>query len=178
MISTRRQFLRNLRTGLMVAAAPAVLVPEKRFWQVHPNTPLRSGHAGGATITYNGPYEDITERARGLRPVRVEMSNDLDMLTTYYDPETGQLQIRHVFDDRPDDRVEIEVVPWETRYDGAAYANELRRQALQPETLKELRGILSVKSPAPPESVAKLRKYLDEADAEAEWKALRIEERG
>lgn len=36
---TRRTFLRSLDSGLLVAAAPA-LVPERRFWQVSRNAPI------------------------------------------------------------------------------------------------------------------------------------------
>jgi hypothetical protein len=45
MTITRRTFLRSLASGLLVAAVPEVLVPERRFWQVGRNAPVREWSA-------------------------------------------------------------------------------------------------------------------------------------
>lgn len=40
---SRRSFLKGLGTGVAIAAAPAILLPERKIWQVPANAPVRNG---------------------------------------------------------------------------------------------------------------------------------------
>ena len=39
-MNSRRDFLRNLGVGAAIVVVPSIVLPEKRIWQVHPNTPV------------------------------------------------------------------------------------------------------------------------------------------
>ena len=55
---SRRQFIRSAGAAIAVAAAPVILMPEKRIWQVHRDTPLR-----GVV-----PLRAIVDPGHGLAP--------------------------------------------------------------------------------------------------------------
>ena len=55
---SRRQFIRGAGAAIAVAAAPVILMPETRIWQVHRDTPLHSAV----------PLRVIVDPGHGLAP--------------------------------------------------------------------------------------------------------------